>query len=124
MDMGSLGKWAWLIGLVVLVVLGLLAAVPVDLGADTGSLIASIAVILALLGGILFLAGMKDRSGFFIAVLALLGVTAYAAAAGWDLFGVGKYVWGFLGGAAAAASAGAIGVLLVTVYEWIMSATK
>lgn len=123
MDTSSLGKWAWLIGLVVLVLWGLLSAFGISMG-DMDATIATIAVILALLGGIFYLSTMKDRTGFFIAVLALLGVTAYAGAAGWDLFGVGQYVWAVLAGAAAAAAAGAVGVLLVVVYEWIMSATR
>lgn len=124
MDTSSLGKWAWLIGLVVLVVLGLLAAIPVDLGADTGSLIATIAVILAILGGIFFHSSMKDRNSFLIATVALIAVYGFVAAAGWTLFGVGAYLWGILGGATTAAAAGSVGLLLFMVYEWITGAMK
>ncbi len=124
MDTSSLGRWAWLIGLVVLVVLGLLAAIPVDLGADTGTLITTIAVILAILGGLLFHSSMKDRSSFLIATVALIAVYGFVAASGWTLFGVGGYVWGILGGATTAAAAGSVGLLLFMVYEWIMGAAS
>ncbi|MEX1248407.1 MAG: hypothetical protein WEA61_07985 [Anaerolineales bacterium] len=122
MDFSMYGKWAWLIALIVLVVMSLLGAFSVDLGADTSDLIASIAVVLAILGGIFYLAGMKDRTGFFITVLTLAAVSVGAAS--FDLWGIGQYLWAILAGAAVAAVAGAAGVLLVVVYEWIMAATK
>lgn len=122
MDFSMYGKWAWLIALVVLVLWSLLSAFGVSIGADTETLIGQIAVVLAILGGIFYLAGMKDRTGFFITVLALAAVSV--AAASFDLWGIGKYLAAILQGAAAAAVAGAVGVLLVTVYDWIMSATK
>jgi hypothetical protein len=116
MDTSSLGKWAWIIGLVVLVVWSGLAAVVTmpDI-----PLLADVALLLAFLGGVFFLAGMKNRSDFLIAALALAAFSA--GAGGLFVAQLGGLVAGLLAGAAAAAAAGAAGVLIVMVYEWIMS---
>jgi hypothetical protein len=116
MDTSSLGKWAWLIGLVVLVVWSGLAALVTM---PDVPYLADVALLLAFLGGIFYLSGMKDRTGFFIAAAAL-GWFA-AGAGGLFVAQLGGLVAGLLGGAAAAAAAGAAGVLLMVVYEWIMS---
>jgi hypothetical protein len=122
MDLSMYGKWAWLIALVVLVVWSLLSAFGVSIGSDIESLIGQVMVVLAIFGGITYLAGMKDRTGFFVAVLTLAAAAAGAAA--FDLWGLGQYMAAILAGAATAALAGAVGVLLVVVYEWITAATK
>lgn len=116
MDTSSLGKWAWLIALIVWVLLGALGGLGVDLGLP--AIVTDVVALLAVLGGIFYLAGMKDRTGFFIAAIAL---GAFQAAAG-GLFvaQLGGLVAGILGGAAAAAAAGSAGALLMVVYEWIM----
>ncbi len=107
------GKWAWIIGLALAVLGGILDA----FGTSLGSLIGDIAVALAFLGGILHLAS-GDRTAFFIAALALV---AFWAGAGTLFVAIlGDLVAGILGGAAVAASPGAAGVLLMVVYEWIM----
>jgi hypothetical protein len=114
MGTGELGKWAWIIGLALLVLGGLLGAFMDN---PITGVIADIALALAFLGGIFHLAG-GDRTAFFIAALAL---GAFAGGAGMLFVDVlGSLVSGILGGAAAAAGAGAAGVLLMTVYEWIM----
>jgi len=119
MDTGTLGKWAWLIGLVVLVVWSALAAV---ITMPDVPFLGEIAVALAFLGGIFYIAGMKNRTDFLIIALAL---AAFSAGAGM-LFveQLGGVVAGALAGAGAAAGAAAAGALLVVTYEWIMSATK
>lgn len=122
MDMSSLGKWAWWIGLVGLVVIHAVIGLGVDLS-SLPSLITDLLVVLAFLGGAVYLAGMKDRTGFFIVAL-VLGAAA-AAAAGWGWFGItilAGLVSHILTGASIAAYAGAGGALFVVVYEWIMSA--
>jgi hypothetical protein len=117
MDTSSLGKWAWIIALVVWVVLGALGGLGVDLGLP--AIVTDVVALLAVLGGLFYIAGMKDRTGFFIAALAL---GAFATAAG-GLFvaQLGGLVAGILGGAASAAAAASAGALLMVVYEWIMS---
>ncbi len=116
MDTSSLGKWAWIIGLVVLVVWTGLAAV---ITMPDVPYLADVALLLAFLGGIFFLAGMKNRTDFLIAALALAAFSA--GAGGLFVAQLGGLVAGLLAGAAAAAAAGAAGILLVIVYEWIMS---
>jgi len=119
MDTSSLGKWAWWIGLVGLVVVHLL----IVFGVTLPTLVTDLLVVLAFLGGATYLAGMKDRTGFFIVTLAL-GVAA-GAAAGWAWFGVtilADLVTHILMGASIAAYAGAAGALFVVIYEWIMGA--
>lgn len=116
MGTGELGKWAWLIALWVAVLNGILSAFDVDfLG---GTTVASVVGILAFLGGWMHLSGM-DRTALFIAAIAF---TWFAGASGaW--FGITfltDLLGGILGGAGAAAAAGASGVLLKTVYEWVM----
>ena len=113
MGTGELGKWAWIIGLALAVLGGILAAFETSLGEFVGDL----AIALAFLGGLLHLAS-GDRTNFFIAALALVAFWAGAGTLFVDV--LGDLVAGILGGAAAAASAGAAGVLLMTVYEWIM----
>jgi hypothetical protein len=113
MGTGELGKWAWIIGLALAVLGGILAA----FGTDLGSTIGDVAVLLAFLGGLLHLAS-GDRTAFFIAAIAL---AAFSGAAGVLFVAIlGDLVAGILGGAAVAAGAGAAGVLLMTVYEWVM----
>lgn len=113
MGTGELGKWAWIIGLALAVLGGLLSAFGVSLPGIVGD----IAIALAFLGGIFYLAS-GDRTAFFIAALAL---GAFWGAAGTLFVAVlGDLVAGILGGAAAAAGAGAAGVLVIAVYEWIM----
>jgi hypothetical protein len=120
MDTSSLGKWAWLIALVVAVVLGALGGLGVSLGLP--EIVNSLVVALAFIGGLLYVSTMKDRTAFFITALAL---AAFSAAAG-DLFvsQLGGLVAGILGGAALAAGAAAAGALVMIVYEWIMGALK
>jgi hypothetical protein len=113
MDMGNLGKWAWVIGFALAVLGGLLAGLGMDV---LPAIVGTIALTLAFIGGILHLS-KGDRTAFFIAAAAL---TWFAAGAG-SLFVdmLGGVVAGILTGAAAGAAAGAAGVLLVVVYEWI-----
>jgi hypothetical protein len=120
MDTGSLGKWAWLIALVVAVVLGALGGLGVSLGLP--EIVNTIVVALAFIGGLFYVSTMKDRTGFFITALAL---AAFAGAAG-ELFvsQIGGLVAGILGGAALAAGAAAAGALVMIVYDWIMGALK
>lgn len=113
MDTANLGRWAFIIALVIGVLGGLLSAFGMDF--LSSSVVVGIAALLALLGGIFYLAN-GDRTEYLIAAIAL---GAFAAGAG-ELFGLGSYVGAILAGAAAAAAAGAAGVLLVMVYEWIM----
>lgn len=119
MDTSNLGKWAWLIGLIILVVMGLLGGLGVNLGLD---IVGQIAVALAFLGGVLSLAGMSNRTDFLIAAAALGWFAGGAGPLFVDM--VGGVISGILGGAGLAASAGAAGILLVMVYEWVMSAMK
>ncbi len=115
MGTGELGKWAWIIGLALFVLGGILTPFTDALG---GEFVVSLAALLAFLGGMFYLAS-GDRTAFFIAALAL---AAFYTLAG-DFFGVtfvGDLVTGILGGAAAAAAAGSAGILVMTVYEWIM----
>ena len=120
MDMSTIGKWAWLIALVVWVVVGALAGVGVDLGLP--AIVTDIAGLLGFVGGLFYISGMKDQTGFFIAALAL---GAFAAGAG-GLFvsQLGGLVSGALGGAALAAAAASAGALIMLVYNWIMGALK
>jgi hypothetical protein len=120
MDLSMYGKWAWVIGLVVLVLWFALSAV-VDLS-SIPEVVGDIAVALAFLGGILYIAGMKNRTDFLIIALALVSFSASAGTLFVDQ--LGGLVSGALAGAAAAAAAAAAGALLVVTYEWIMSATK
>lgn len=113
MGTGELGKWAWIIGLALAVLGGILAAFGTDLGGFVGDL----AMALAFLGGLFYLA-KGDRNAFYIAALALVAFWAGAGTLFVDV--IGDLVAGILGGAAAAAGAGAAGSLLMTVYEWIM----
>ena len=115
MGTGELGKWAWIIGLALFVLGGVLAPYTDVLDSNV---VVSLAALLAFLGGIFHLAN-GDRTAFFIAALALL---AFWSAGGdfFDIAFLSDLVDGILGGAAAAAGAGAAGVLVMTVYEWIM----
>ena len=113
MGTGELGKWAWIIGLALAVLGGIFAAFGTNLGETLGD----VAILLAFLGGILHLAS-GDRTAFFIAALALLAFNGAAGVLFVDI--LGELVEAILGGATWAAGAGAAGVLLVTVYEWVM----
>ncbi len=111
--MNDLGKWAWLIGLALLVLMGALSGfVSMDL-----AIVSDIAVALAFIGGIMHLA-KGDRTAFFIAALALGAFYSSAGTLFVDI--LGNLVAGILGGAATAAAAGAAGALVMTVYEWVM----
>jgi hypothetical protein len=114
MDMGNIGKWLWIVGLA----LGLIWGLATGLGMALPEILATISAAAAFLGGILYIGAMKDRTGFFVAALALV---AFSAAAG-DLFvaQLGGLVAGVLSGAAWAAGAAAAGALLRVVYEWVM----
>lgn len=120
MDTSTIGKWAWLIALVVWVVVYALAGVGVDLGLP--AIVTDIAGLLGFVGGLLYISGMKDITGFLIA----------AAALGWFANGAGALfvsqlgglVAGILSGAALAAAAAAAGALVMVVYNWIMAALK
>lgn len=114
MDLGNIGKWLWIIGLALALIAGLAGA----LGMGLPDILGTVGQAAAFLGGLLHLSGMKDRTGFYIAALAL---GAFWAGAG-SLFVpiLGDIVAGLLGGAAGAAAAGAAGMLLKTVYEWVM----
>lgn len=114
MDTGSLGKWAWIIGLALLLIWGLLAAFGVTTGFD--ATVASVATLLAFLGGLLYIGGMKDKTGFFIATLILWAV----ATTPWTIFGIEAYLQPLFMGAAAAALAASAGALVMVVYEWVM----
>ena len=116
MDLSSLGKWAWLIALVVLVVwtaLGAVMTMP-----DVPYLL-DVLLLLGALGGFFYLSEMKDRTGFLIAAAAL-GWFA-AGAGGLFVAQLGGLVAGILTGAATAAAAGAAGLLIKVVWEWVMS---
>ena len=119
MGTSELGKWAWLIALWVAILNGILAAFGVTF--LSGDAITAVVLILAFLGGLLHLAG-GDRTAFFIATLALVAISAVEASTG-SWFGVsviGELITGILTGVTAVAVAGAVGVLLMTVYEWAM----
>jgi len=77
-----------------------------------------IAVALAFLGGIFYLGGMKEMTGFFVAALALNFLSGGAGTLFVDI--LGNLVAGILGGAAAAAGAGAAGALLMVIWGWLM----
>lgn len=114
MDMGNIGKWLWIVGLA----LGLIWGLASGLGMALPEILATVSAAAAFLGGVLYIGSMKDRTGFFVAALAL---AAFSAAAG-DLFVpvLGGLVAGVLGGASWATSAAAAGALLRVVYEWVM----
>ncbi|MBX3002312.1 MAG: hypothetical protein KF821_09415 [Anaerolineales bacterium] len=114
MDLGNIGKWLWIVGLALALIWGLAGA----LGMGLPEILATVAQAAAFLGGLLHLSSMKDKTAFYIAALAL---GAFAGGAG-SLFVdiLGGIVAGLLGGAAVAAAAGAAGMLLKTVYEWVM----
>ena len=115
MDMDTIGMWAWRIGLGLLVLLGLLSGVGVALDIP---IITNVALLLAFVGGILYLGKMEDKTGYFVAALAL---GAFSAGAGMLFVDIlGNLVAGILGGAAAGAGAGAAGALLMVVWGWLM----
>ena len=115
MDLKTIGMWAWRIGLGLLVLWGILGGLGVSLDI---SIVASIAVALAFLGGIFYLGGMKDMTGFFIAALALAAFWAGAGTLFVEI--LGNLVAGILQGAATAAGAGAAGALLMVIWGWLM----
>jgi len=115
MGTGELGKWAWIVGLALYVLGGILGAFDVD--ALSGDFVVALAGVLAFLGGLLHLSS-GDRTAFFVAAIAF----AFASIGG-DWFGIGfltDLVGGIMAGGAAAAAAGAGGVLLMSIYEWVM----
>jgi hypothetical protein len=113
MSAKEIGRWAWLIALVVAVVGGLLSAFGVAL--LSADIIVTVVGILAFLGGLLYIS-QGDRTEFFIVTLVL----AAAAAAAGEMFGLGQYITAVLTAAAGVVAAAAAGALLVVVYEWIM----
>jgi hypothetical protein len=114
MDTGTIGKWLWIVGLALALIWGLTSALDIALPEIVGT----IAAAAAFLGGILYIGTMKDRTGFFIAAIALV---AFSAAAGTLFIDVlGGVVAGLLSGAALAAGAASAGALLRVVYEWVM----
>lgn len=115
MDTGTIGKWLWIVGLALFLVWGLLMGLNMDV---LPAIVGSIAGLAAFLGGVLYLGTMKDKTGFFIATLALVAVAPAVAA--WDLFGIQGVLGGLFAGAAAAAVAGAAGALVRVVWEWVM----
>jgi hypothetical protein len=114
MDMGNIGKWLWIVGLALALIWGLAGA----LGMALPEILATVAQAAAFLGGVLHLGAMKDKTGFFIAALALGAFWAGAGSLFVDI--LGGIVSGLLSGAATAAAAGAAGALLKVVYEWVM----
>ncbi len=120
MDTSTIGKWAWLIALVVWVVLGALGGLGINLGLP--AIVSDVAGLLGFVGGLLYISGMKDITGFLIAAAALGWFTNGAGA----LFvaQLGGLVAGILGGAALAAAAAAAGALVMVIYNWIMGALK
>lgn len=114
MDTGNIGKWLWIIGLALALIGGLAGA----LGMALPGILGTVAQAAAFLGGLLHLSSMKDRTGFYIAALALGAFWAGAGTLFVDI--LGGIVSGLLGGGASAAAAGAAGMLLKTVYEWVM----
>jgi hypothetical protein len=120
MDTSTIGKWAWLIALVVWVVVSALAGLGVNLNLPT--VVGDIAGLLAFVGGLLYISGMKDITGFLIATAALGWFTN--GAGGLFVSQLGGLVSGILGGAYLAAAAAAAGALVMVVYNWIMAAMK
>ncbi|MGH2581722.1 MAG: hypothetical protein ACRDFQ_02345 [Anaerolineales bacterium] len=115
MDMDTIGMWAWRIGLALLVLWGLLGGLGVALDIP---IVAELATLLAFVGGILYLGKMEDKTGFFVAALAL---GAFSAGAGMLFVDIlGNLVAGILGGAAVGAGAGAAGALVMVVWGWLM----
>ncbi len=114
MDTGTIGKWLWIVGLALALIWGLATALSFALPDVVGT----IAAAAAFLGGLLHIGSMKDRTGFFIAAIALV---TFSTAAGTLFVAIlGGVVAGLLSGAALAAGAGAAGALLRVVYEWVM----
>lgn len=120
MDTSTIGKWAWLIALVVWVVVSALAGLGVDLGLP--AIVTDVAGLLGFVGGLFYISGMKDVTGFLIAAAAL-GWFANSAG-GLFVAQLGGLVAGILSGAALAAAAAAAGALVMMVYNWIMGALK
>ena len=113
MDTGTIGKWLWIVGLALGLIWGLAGALSFTLP----DILMTVAQAAAFLGGILYLGGMKDKTGFFIAALALAAFWAGAGQLFVDI--LGGIVSGLLSGASTAASAGAAGALFMVIYDWI-----
>lgn len=120
MDAKSLGKWAWVIALVVSVLLGLLGGLGVNLGLP--AIVGDLITFLAVVGGFLHLSDSKDLTGWLITAIAL--ATFSGAAGGLFVPQLGGIVAGILGGAASAAGAASAGALLKLVIDWVMGAFK
>jgi hypothetical protein len=108
--MDNIGKWLWILGLA----LGLVWGLATAFGMALPDILVSVVVLAAFLGGILHLS-KGDRTAYFIATAALWAV----AFTPWVMFGLEAYVAPIFQGAATAALAGAAGVLVMTIYEWV-----
>lgn len=108
--MDNIGKWLWIAGLA----LGLIWGLATAFGMALPEILVDVVVLLAFVGGILHLAKM-DRTGYFIATLALWAV----ATTPWTLFGIEAWLMPIFAGAATAALAGAAGVLVMVIWEWV-----
>lgn len=108
--MEAVGKWAWYIGLALLVLGGILGAF-MD---NPLSGLADIALAAAFVGGLLHLAS-GDRTALYIAA----GAFALFSAGGLFVDILGDLVAGILAGGGAAAGAGAAGVLVIQVWDWV-----
>lgn len=114
MDMKTLGKWAFWIALVAYVLSGILE--PFGYGFLGNEYVAGLAALLAVLGGMFYLDDM-DHTGFFVTALALQAFSDKVD----PLFvqSLNDIVHGALGGMASAAIAGAVGVLVMILIDWL-----
>ncbi|MCW5878275.1 MAG: hypothetical protein KIS80_05355 [Anaerolineales bacterium] len=119
MDAKSLGKWAWVIALVVSVLLGLLKGVGVNLALP--GIVSGLIALLAVVGGFLHLSGTKDLTGWLIIALAL---RAFSTVVLPEIPMLGEIVSGVVEGAGGAVSAATTGALLKLVIDWVMGAFK
>lgn len=108
--MDNIGKWLWILGLA----LGLVWGLATAFGMALPDVLLGVITVAAFLGGILHLS-KGDRTAFFIATAALAAV----AAATWSMFGIEAWVQPIFVGAATAAIAGAAGILVMVIYEWV-----
>lgn len=69
--MAEVGKWAFLIGFIVAIILGIMAGAGVALGATTAAWLGLLLVVLGLIVGFANITA-KETTGFLVAALALL----------------------------------------------------
>jgi O-antigen ligase len=105
MDGNTIGKWAFIIGIVLALVLAFV---------DLGTVGALVLLILAILGG-WFHVTMDNRKAFLISALAL---AAFSGALG-GLPAVGEYISNIMAGISAFVSAAALTVLVREVLGWV-----